>query len=51
MANVSKRYPLSTADGKYIPLDVIRPLSLLKLTTSNSAGSASVEIPADVELL
>ena len=51
MVNVSKRYPLSTADGKYIPLDVIRPLSLLKLTTSNSAGSASVEIPADVELL
>ena len=51
MANVSKRYPLSTADGKYIPLDVIRPLSLLKLTTSNSDGSASIEIPVDVELL
>ena len=51
MANVSKRYPLSTADGKYIPLDVIRPLSLLKVTTSNSVGSASIEIPADIELL
>ena len=51
MANVSKRYPLSTADGKYIPLDVIRPLSLLKVTTSNSVGSASIKIPADIELL
>ena len=51
MSNVSKRYPLSTADGKYIPLDVIRPLSLLKVTTSNSVGSASIEIPADIELL
>ena len=51
MSNVSKRYPLSTADGKYIPLDVIRPLSSLKIATSNSAGSASIEVPADVELL
>ena len=51
MSNVSKRYPLSTADGKYIPLDVIRPLSSLKIATSNSVGSASIEIPADIELL
>lgn len=51
MTTASNRYPLSTADGKYIPLDVIRPSSFLRLATSESAGTTPVQIPDTVEIL
>lgn len=39
-------YPFSTEDNKAIPLDIIRPLALIKKSIS-SAALASVTIPAD----
>lgn len=48
---ISNRYPLSTADGKSIPFEVLRPHSLLCLNSLLAEGSAAQQIPAEVELL
>jgi len=51
MAIVSNRYPLSTADGKYIPSDILRPTKAVKHTTSNSVGTTAKEIPSSIDLI
>lgn len=42
-------YPFSTADGKVIPLDILRPLGVLKkdfdFTTGTSLESVGVTVP------
>lgn len=37
MAATPKRYPLSTPDGQFIPLEVVKPLSLIPLTFTATA--------------
>jgi len=39
MADVRGRYPLSTADGRAIPNDTIRPKALYKIALTTSATS------------
>ena len=51
MANVKNRYPLSTSDGQYIPLDVVRPKSCLLQSILTSSGSTAKDVPMDVEFL
>lgn len=51
MAKMPRRYPLSTADGQAIPLDVVRPYSLLAIGTSATAGSTDNSVPAEIELM
>ena len=51
MSLVSKRYPLSTSDGKYIPLDVVRPVSLLTFSLLSATGSTPTILPDETELL
>jgi len=51
MPSPAKRYPLSTADGRYIPLDVIRPNSFVRLPFLLATGTAPIQVPMDVELL
>lgn len=46
-----KHYPLATAGGVAIPLDAIRPHSLLLVEASASVGSSSYDIPEGVELM
>lgn len=50
MTAAQKRYPLSTADGKSIPLDAVRPYSFLALGVTPGAGTAAKQLPAEVEL-
>jgi hypothetical protein len=50
MASTTQRYPLSTADGKSIPLDVIRPLGLL-FKTFTSVVSADIAVPGTCEII
>jgi len=51
MADAVKRYPLSTADGSYIPLDAIRPVSAVKTAFTTSGASSAITIPDTVEML
>lgn len=51
MANIPNRYPLSTADGQAIPLDVIRPNSSVSISFITSAGSTALSLPASVEIM
>ncbi len=50
MPSTTKRYPLSTPDGSYIPLDVIKPNGLILLSHS-AVVSASISIPEDIEII
>lgn len=47
---IKERYPLSTADGKAIPLDVVRPYSLLLLSLTAAAGSTAKQLPTGIDL-
>ena len=49
MASVKNRYPLSTSDGQYIPLAVVRPASCLLQSILTASGSAAQDVPADVD--
>ncbi|EKD22435.1 MAG: hypothetical protein ACD_86C00004G0005 [uncultured bacterium] len=51
MASSKQRYPLSTLNGQYIPLDVIRPSGLIKISYLEASASAAVALPAGTELL
>ena len=51
MADLDFRYPLSTAEGTAIPLDVIRPYGIIKIPFTSGSGSSSITIPSDVEVL
>ena len=51
MPDYDFRYPLSTAEGTAIPLDVIRPYGIIKIPFTSGSGSSSVSIPTDVEVL
>lgn len=53
MASNDQRYPLSTADGKAIPLDIVKPSALVFIAFENSSGSGStlVTIPDRTEIL
>ena len=51
MANIPNRYPLATADGQSIPLDVVRPNSSVQLTIATGAGSTSLSLPASTEVM
>ena len=51
MSLVSKRYPLSTSDGKYIPLDVVRPSSLITFSLLSATGSTPTILPDETELI
>lgn len=50
MAN-NKRYPLSTADGNYIPLEVERPNSYVRTPFLLTPGTTSAQVPSGVEIL
>lgn len=50
MADIPKRYPMSTQDGQAIPLDILRPHSLLSLTIATGISSAAIQIPTNVEV-
>lgn len=51
MASSKQRYPLSTLNGQYIPLDVIRPSGLIKVSYLTASASAAAALPASTELL
>jgi len=51
MAASKQRYPLSTLNGQYIPLDVIRPSGLIKASYLTASASAAAALPAGTELL
>lgn len=49
MASIKNRYPLSTSDGQYIPLAVVRPESCLLLSIVTASATTAKDVPADVE--
>lgn len=51
MADLDQRYPLSTADRQAIPLDIVRPIGVVKKSFTSGAGSPAITIPADCNLL
>jgi len=51
MASSKQRYPLSTLNGQYIPLDVIRPSGLIKASYLSASATAAAALPAGAELL
>lgn len=51
MANIPNRYPLATADGQAIPLDVVRPNSSVQLSLTTGAGSTALSLPASTEVM
>lgn len=51
MADVSNRYPLSTADGQYIPLDVVRPHGSLTKTFTAAGSTAAMDVPSTVDIM
>ena len=44
MTDVAGRYPLSSADGQAIPLDIIRPEGLIMVEFTEFAGSTGVKL-------
>lgn len=51
MADISGRYPLSTADGKAIPLDTVRPYGIVKKSFLSASGSSAISIPSTVSVV
>lgn len=51
MSSDTQRYPLSTPDGSAIPMEIIKPHSCLLKTFSNSAATAALSVPSDVEIM
>ena len=51
MANIPNRYPLATADGQAIPLDVVRPNSSVQIALVTGAGSAALSLPTSTEVM
>lgn len=51
MANIPNRYPLATADGQSIPLDVVRPNSSVQRSFTTGAGSTALSLPASTEVM
>lgn len=51
MANIPNRYPLATADGQSIPLDVVRPNASVQLALTTISGSASLSLPTATEVM
>jgi hypothetical protein len=49
--NTTQRYPLSTADGKAIPFDVMKPYGVILRDFSSSAASAAISIPTSIEIM
>lgn len=51
MANVSNRYPFSTADGQFIPSDILRPISVVKQAFTTGAATTAKDVPATCEVI
>lgn len=50
MTDVAGRYPLSTAEGTPIPLEVIRPYGTVSKTFTAVGASSTVDVPATVDV-
>lgn len=50
MADLKGRYPLATADGQSIPLDVIRPHGCIEKSFATGASTAAMDIPATIDV-
>jgi hypothetical protein len=51
MSSDTDRYPLSTADGKHIPLEIIKPHGFVRKSFTAAGASAQVTIPATIEII
>ena len=51
MADIEGRYPFSTADGKSIPLDIIRPYGILKKSFLSASSTAALTCPTAIEVM
>ena len=51
MADIEGRYPFSTADGKAIPLDIIRPHGIIKKSFLSASSTAALTCPASIEVM
>lgn len=51
MADLAQRYPLSTADGQAIPLEVVRPIGVVKKSFVTGSGTAAITIPEECNLI
>lgn len=50
MADIPRRYPMSTADGQAVPLDILRPHSILSFEAVAGISSVAIQIPTNVEV-
>jgi len=51
MTDISGRYPLSTTDGQFIPLDTVRPYGIVKKSFVSASGSSAISIPVDIRIV
>ncbi len=49
--NTTQRYPLSTADGKAIPFDVMKPYGVIHRNFNNVGASAAMAVPTGIEIM
>ena len=50
MADLKARYPLATADGQSIPLDVVRPHGCIEKTFATGASTAAMTVPSTIDV-
>lgn len=51
MSDLQQRYPLSTADGKAIPLDIVCPHGVIKKSFISTGSTAALTCPSTVEVM
>jgi hypothetical protein len=51
MSDLDKRYPLSTADGQAIPLEIIKPHGIIKKSFLSSAATAAMAVPSTIDII
>ena len=51
MAQIRDLYPFSTRDGKVIPLDILRPKSVARISFLEATPSAALDLVEDTPIL
>lgn len=51
MSEPDKRYPLSSPEGRAIPLEIIRPYGCLTKSFTAIGSTASITIPAEISIM
>ncbi len=51
MSSDTKRYPHSTADGRAIPFEIMKPYGLVPLSFVTASASGLINVPTEIEII